>query len=69
NWETKTEQDAKFIGKPGAFADIETKSDMEGSIIFTLYWPDENRWLGRNYEVQVHENKLPQTIAAVKPKS
>ena len=69
NWVTKNAMDAKFIGKPGAFVDIQTPHDMVGSIIFTIFWPDDNHWLGRNFEVQVHENKPPQEVAAVKPKS
>jgi glucoamylase len=69
NWATKNALDAKYIGKPGAYVDIQTPHDMVGSIIFTLFWPEENRWLGRNYDVAVNEEPVPQGTAATKPKS
>jgi len=68
-WATKTVQDAKVIGKPGAFLDIQTAHDFTGSIVFTMFWPDEGRWLGRNYEVAVNAEPMPQGTAATKPKS
>ncbi len=69
NWATKSAQDSKVVGKPGSFVDIQTAHDFTGSIIFTLFWPDENRWLGRNYEVTVNEEPIPQGTAETKPKS
>jgi len=68
-WATKTVQDAKIIGRPGAFLDIQTPHDFTGSIVFTMFWPDESRWLGRNYEVTVNAEPVPQGTAATKPKS
>jgi glucoamylase len=69
NWATKSAQDSKVVGRPGSFVDIQTAHDFTGSIIFTLFWPDENRWLGRNYDVQVHEEPIPQGTVETKPKS
>jgi glucoamylase len=69
NWATKNALDAKHMGKPGAYADIKTPPDMVGTLIFTIYFPDENRWLGRNCEVQVQAEAMSQTAAAVKPRS
>ena len=69
NWATKSAQDSKVVGKPGSFVDIQTAHDFTGSIIFTIFWPDENRWLGRNYEVTVNEEPIPQGTAETKPKS
>ena len=69
NWATKNAQDSKVVGRPGSFVDIQTAHDFTGSIIFTLFWPDENRWLGRNYEVTVNEEPIPQGTAETKPKS
>jgi glucoamylase len=69
NWATKNSRDAQFVGKPGAYADIQTPHDMVGSIVFTLFWPQENRWLGRNYEVVVNAEQEPQSATAAKPKS
>jgi len=34
-----------------------------------MFWPDESRWLGRNYAVAVYEEPVPQTTAATKPPS
>ena len=57
------------MGRPGSFLDIQTAHDQTGSIIFTIYWPESDRWLGHNYEVAVHEEPVPQGTADVKPKS
>jgi len=69
NWATKNAMDSRLVGKPGSFVDIQTAHDEVGTIIFTLFWPEENRWLGRNYEVAVNEEPVPQGTAATKPKS
>ena len=69
NWTTKHALDSHVVGRPGSFLDIQTAHDEVGSIIFTLFWPEENRWLGRNYEVAVNEEPVPQGTAATKPKS
>jgi len=69
NWATKNAQDSKVVGRPGSFVDIQTAHDFTGSLIFTLFWPEENRWLGRNYEVTVNEEPIPQGTAETKPKS
>jgi glucoamylase len=76
NWATKAEINATALGRLGAFADIVTTAPQapaaEGSdkkIIFTLYWPVGDRWLGRNYEVMLSDQPMPQTIAAEKPVS
>jgi len=68
-WATKAVQDAKVIGRPGAFLDIQTPHDFTGSIVFTMFWPDESRWLGRNYDVAVNEEPMPQGTAETKPQS
>lgn len=69
NWATKNALDSRVVGKPGSFIDIQTAHDQTGSIIFTLYWPETNHWLGRNYEVAINEEPLPPGTAAMKPKS
>jgi glucoamylase len=40
-----------------------------GKIIFTLHWPEEDCWLGHNYEVAIHTQTPSQTPAAEKPTS
>jgi hypothetical protein len=34
-----------------------------------MFWPEENRWLGRNYQVSVNKEASPQQTAADKPQS
>jgi glucoamylase len=68
NWATKIELDAHSLGRIGCFADIPVASDQAGSIIFTLHWPEPERWLGRNYEVAVHVEPPSQGTSADKPK-
>ena len=68
NWVTKHELDSRVIGPPGSFVDIQTGA-KQGSIILTLFWPEENRWLGRNYEVAVHAQAPTQQPVAMKPRT
>jgi glucoamylase len=68
NWATRKDLDASIVGCLGAFADIPIEADQTGSIVFTLYWPEANRWLGRNYEVDIHAEAPAQGTAADKPK-
>ena len=72
NWATKSALDSTNLGRPGAFADITPSLPAAGApatIVFTLYWPGQDRWLGRNYEVALYEAPVPQGTAADKPKS
>ena len=69
NWSTTNHLDAHSVGRPGFFADIATTADQTGSVSFTLYWPDQDRWLGRNYDVEIHASMPEQPIAAVKPRT
>jgi glucoamylase len=69
NWATTNYLESRVVGRPGSFADIQTAHDQTGSIIFTLYWPQQDHWLGRNCEVTVHAEALPPEMAANKPKS
>jgi len=68
NWATQINLDAQLVGHLGAFADIPIANNQAGSLIFTLHWPDEDRWLGRNFEVGIHTEPLAQGTAADKPK-
>jgi hypothetical protein len=68
NWASKTEVEARSLGRIGCFVDIAVKCDQAGSIIFTMHWAEGDRWLGRNYEVAVHVIPPMQSSAAEKPK-
>jgi len=52
-WATKMTLESHPVGYPGFFADIATVAGQAGKIEFTAYWPVEDKWLGRNYEVEV----------------
>ncbi|HEX4651431.1 MAG TPA: glycoside hydrolase family 15 protein [Granulicella sp.] len=53
NWATSATIDSHTVGYPGSYADILTTPEQSGTITFTLFWPGENRWLGRNIEVRL----------------
>jgi glucoamylase len=50
-WGTKTTLESQRVGYPGSYADIATVKGQGGSIVFTIYWPGEDKWLGSNFEV------------------
>ncbi len=50
-WRTTHLLDSTQLGYAGSYADLPTTPDQTGSLSFTLFWPDENRWEGRNFEV------------------
>jgi glucoamylase len=53
DWATTNLTNSKVIGYPGSYVDIPTVANQPGTIIFTLYWPAEDRWLGRNISIAV----------------
>ena len=53
DWKTSQTLDARTAGYPGFYADIPTATEQSGNISFTLYWPEQDRWLGKNFSVQV----------------
>jgi glucoamylase len=53
NWATSTTSTSRAIGYPGSYVDIVTIPNQTGTIVFTLYWPGEDRWLGQNYSVAI----------------
>jgi glucoamylase len=52
NWKTTLTKESRPVGYAGFFADLETMAGLDGKIIFTLYWMGEDKWLGRNVEVE-----------------
>ncbi len=70
DWETQTEVHSRVVGYPGSYVDIAAPAEA-GTIEFTLHWPATadaaERWLGRNYRVQVTA-EAPETMpASAKP--
>jgi glucoamylase len=41
------------VGYRGVVVDIATQPGQTGKILFTFYWPGQDKWLGRNFEVIV----------------
>jgi glucoamylase len=52
-WATVNTQESTHVGFPGAFADLRLAAGQKGALSFTLFWPAENRWEGRNFEVEI----------------
>ena len=52
-WKTNTVMASKPVGYAGFCADIPTAAGWSGTIAFTFYWPGQDKWLGRNFEVVV----------------
>ena len=67
DWQTTNRTDSKQVGTPGSYVDLVAPPVSPGSICFTLFWPAENRWLGRDWRVVVQPT-LPQSgTAATRP--
>jgi len=52
-WKTTQVSDSTQVGYAGSYADLPTSSVEDGTLSFTLFWPEENRWEGRNFDVAV----------------
>jgi glucoamylase len=53
NWQTVTTVESATVGRAGSFADVPTTPEQTGTLSFTLFWPEENRWEGHNYDVTI----------------
>ncbi|GGH07140.1 glycoside hydrolase family 15 protein [Silvibacterium dinghuense] len=52
-WKTVTTLDSRPIGFPGTYVDIPTEAGRAARLTFTIFWTAENRWEGRNFDVDV----------------
>jgi glucoamylase len=52
-WATSTLLESHPVGYAGSYADIATVAGQTGKIVFTFYWPGQDKWLGRNFEVAI----------------
>ncbi len=68
-WATTIHTASVVVGPPGSFADLCVTPQTEGKLTFTLYWPAQNRWLGRNVDVSIRAQAAPTMPAGVKPKT
>jgi glucoamylase len=64
NWATNTTLETHRVGYPGSYVDIPTVAGTAGSIVFTLYWPAQDRWLGKNIAVDLIPQEDQSTGAA-----
>jgi glucoamylase len=52
-WGTNNVLDSTQVGFAGSYADLPTGEKQTGALSFTLFWSDENRWEGRNFDVEI----------------
>ena len=52
-WKTNGMAESKALGFAGSFADVKTSEKQTGQLSFTLFWTEENRWEGRNFDVAI----------------
>jgi len=50
-WKTNQTLESTGLGCMGSFADLATAAKQTGQLSFTLFWTEENRWEGRNFDV------------------
>jgi glucoamylase len=54
SWKTTKDTDTRDTGLGVHAADLPTKGLTAGdTVLFTLYWPGQNRWVGENFSVRV----------------
>ncbi len=68
DWGSTQRTDSRQVGSPGSYADLCVGQQATGMLRFTLHWPAEGRWLGRDYEVAISTGQQT-TFAAERPKS
>ncbi len=66
-WATMHRDPSREVGPAGSFVDVVTGPDQTGTIDFTIFWPGDGRWLGRNYGVTIYTEEPEQGVAATKP--
>ncbi|HEY6446377.1 MAG TPA: glycoside hydrolase family 15 protein [Acidobacteriaceae bacterium] len=54
-WHTTQTLESAQLGYAGSYADLPTTPGQTGALLFTLFWLDENRWEGRNFEVELEQ--------------
>ena len=54
-WKTVRKRESSSVGYAGSFADLDP-GDAEG-LSFTLFWPGEGRWEGRNFDVEIESSR------------
>jgi len=52
-WETTATRDSVHVGFPGSYADVAVPARQGGRLSFTLFWLGENRWEGKNFDLEI----------------
>jgi glucoamylase len=52
-WKNTQVTESTTVGYAGSFADIPTEKEQTGAVSFTLFWVEENRWEGRNFDIEI----------------
>jgi glucoamylase len=52
-WKTAATLESTALGFAGSYADLPTAAEQTGQLSFTLFWTEENRWEGRNFDVAI----------------
>ncbi len=58
-WKTNTTVKSKPVGCSVFYADIPITEQTQGALSFTLYWPADDRWEARNYDVPIATEATP----------
>ncbi len=55
-WQSTTSTQSRSLGSAGYAADIPAAAkENPAGLSLTFFWPDENRWLGHNYDIRIEE--------------
>jgi glucoamylase len=53
-WQSTNSTQSRSLGSAGFSADIlPADREMPAALSLTFFWPEENRWLGHNYEIRI----------------
>lgn len=54
NWQTDHDSETKSLALGISYTDLPVENAPSGSkVIFTIFWPEQQKWEGRNFEVQI----------------
>jgi glucoamylase len=53
DWKTQQATESKYMGECVCYADIPITQPAPAHLVFTLYWPGDDRWEGRDYDVPI----------------
>ena len=56
-WKTNNTTQSRSLGSAGYSADIQPAKRENPSVLsLTFFWPEENRWLGHNYDIRIDDS-------------